>query len=174
MGSIGESVTFSIRLQRPSFYRVVWEGGLVQGGVAWSDGTGDFLRYPGNATESQKNRQMALAGATGISGGAAATIPGTFFADGWGDVLSGAEDEHLKPDETIDQIACHVVMATMHPRGATVTITCWIGQQDHLLHKIQTVRLGLPGNAQADVISTQVHQNIETDQTFSAADFKPL
>jgi hypothetical protein len=215
MGSFGQSSTFSIRLQRPSFYRIVWEGGAGRGGATWSDGTGDFLRYPGAVNEKVKDRQTALAGATGISGGAAANVPGAFFSDAWGgSALSGAGDVQLKPDETVEQVACHVVVSTIHPRGATLTITSWIGLQDHLIHKIQTVTSGMPPAPKLDdselksilqtknkpatpeaiaalrdqmsageeiaeklqksgMISTQIHENIETDKTFTVDDFKP-
>ena len=76
-GGFSLTTKFKIRLQRPSLYRIDWQGSSV--GVTWSDGTGDFLQYSGLPTQKSRNRQMALAGATGISGGAAASIPGTFF-----------------------------------------------------------------------------------------------
>lgn len=143
MGGSDQSTTFTIRLQRPSFYRIVWQGTMGQG-AAWSDGTGDFLRSASMANEKQKDREMALGGATGISSGVAATIPGTFFDQNWGNALGAAGTHVLKPDEAVDKIPCHVVETKIESRGMTLTATCWIGRQDHLIHKYQEVTSGAP------------------------------
>jgi beta-lactamase regulating signal transducer with metallopeptidase domain/outer membrane lipoprotein-sorting protein len=143
MGAINQSTTFTIRLQRPSLYRVAWQGSLGKG-VVWSDGTGDFLRSIGLMNEKQKDREMALASATGISEGAASDLPGTFFDSNWGGNLKSVLEYQLKPDESVDQVACHVVTGTMKSAGMTLTSTIWIGQQDHLIHKIQQVSSGAP------------------------------
>src|ERR1019366_6023930 len=76
------TTTFTIRLARPNLYRIEWEqpvhSSYSNKGVVWSAGEGDFMVMGDGDAQKQASRQLALGGATGISGGAAATIPGTF------------------------------------------------------------------------------------------------
>jgi hypothetical protein len=134
VGTFLQEATFTIRLQRQSYYRVTWTGGMT-GGAAWSDGTGDYLRLPGRAVEKQKDREAVLAGATGVSTGAAATIPASFFHENWGGVLNGIGVCHLLPDETVDGVPCHVITSLLQSHGQTINTTLWLGQQDHLIHQ---------------------------------------
>ena len=86
--------TFSIRLQRPNLYRIEWTqttAFFTNGGTVWSAGNGDFLaqnygQYNAKPAKYQ-DMQSALAAATGISGSASSTIPGTFFKQNWGNML---------------------------------------------------------------------------------------
>lgn len=184
-------------------------------GVVWSDGTGDYLHCPGLPNEKQKDQSTALAGATGISGGTAATIPASFFRQHWGDALNGVGECHQLPDDKVDDIPCTVVASTIDSAaGKKMTTTLWIGQQDHLIHKFQQVASGLPSippvnddsvksilqgenkpaipeaiaalrtqlnNAQEaakklsahGITFIQIHRNIQTNQAFTAADFRP-
>jgi outer membrane lipoprotein-sorting protein len=134
---IPQTTTFTMRLQRPSQYRVDWTSPMG-GGSVWSDGKGDFLSLLGH-TEMQKNRMMALASATGVSGSAAATIPGTFFVENWGDALSPGIVSTLEPDERVNTVDCFVVSSQIKPpAGGTMTRTLWIGKADHLIHQSRT------------------------------------
>lgn len=135
VGTFSQEATFTIRLQRQSYYRVTWTGG-ASSGAAWSDGTGDYLRIPGRAAEKEKDREAVLAGATGISTGAAATIPASFFHENWGGVLNGIGVCHLLPDETVDGVPCHVVTSFLQSHGKTTNTTLWLGQQDHLIRQL--------------------------------------
>jgi outer membrane lipoprotein-sorting protein len=160
--------TFNIRLQRPNLYRVDWMQGSdktpVSKGAVWSAGDGDFITmsvggreiYP--TPQKQQNMQMALATATGVSGQASATIPGTFFKQNWGDALmlvaSGRTDLKKEKDETIGGENCHVFSsildtAKLQAEGklpgnmgklgtATSITTLWIGKRDHLIHQTRT------------------------------------
>ena len=88
------TTTFSIKLARPDLYRVGWTQTdeskfattTTKPQAVWSAGEGDFLDMGGGA-EKQKNQEMALSGATGISGGAAFGIPGAFFNLKWSSLL---------------------------------------------------------------------------------------
>ncbi len=77
--------SFTMRLARPALYRIEWEqrsANFLMKGAAWSTGEGHFVIGPGQARpERAKDVSTALSMATGISGGAANTIPGTFFHD---------------------------------------------------------------------------------------------
>ena len=69
--------TFTIKLARPNFYRIEWKQQTPfanLGGVVWSAGDGDFMVSGNLVARKEANQKMALANATGVSGGAAATI----------------------------------------------------------------------------------------------------
>jgi len=143
MGSFDTSVTFTTRLQRPGFYFVDWQSSGPMGkGVVWSDGTGDFLQSGALGLKKETSRELALASATGISGGIAASIPGTFFAEHWGDKLTGAHER--KGDEKIDGVDCYVLTHLLNHDGNDITTILWIGKQDSLIHQIKTKMSKLP------------------------------
>jgi hypothetical protein len=72
---------FTIKLARPQMYQVTWlqkNGFFDHKGALWSDGGQRFFRTLGH-TEQPADSEEGFAGATGVSGGAAATIPSIFF-----------------------------------------------------------------------------------------------
>ena len=155
--------TFSIRLQRPNLYRIDWTsagGFYTSKGVVWADGTGDyFVMGAANKIDTMKpqkmqSMQMALASASGVSGSAAADIPGTFFNQNWGDQLRVISSPRAKvqrlPDEKIGDTDCHVIANGLDPielphntgTSGKVATQLWIGKQDHLIHQIKTTSEG--------------------------------
>jgi hypothetical protein len=157
--------TFHIRLQRPGFYRIDWSqpigNATYSKGVVWSAGDGNFMETSagGNvlAPAKMENRRIALASATGLSSLAAATIPGLFFAENFGDALqlaaSGSTKLTKEPDAKIGDVDCHVFTGTFDPAklpgggklpnnmgsAGTSTTTFWIGKKDHLQHQVRQV-----------------------------------
>jgi outer membrane lipoprotein-sorting protein len=191
----GTTITtaFTIRLARPNLYRIDWEqpvhSSYTNKGAVWSAGEGDFLRM-GSGAEKQASQEMALASATGISGGAAATIPGTFFKMNWGNQLGGlVSSEKQQPDQKVGDVDCYVLTSDSNGR----TRTLWIGKQDFLIHKVRnvtsaeamkTVRAeaakrqpegaaGLPEFKSQGITSTETHENILVDQKIVDKDFVP-
>jgi RNA polymerase sigma factor (sigma-70 family) len=159
--------TFKIRLQRPNHYRVEWTQTtefFTNGGIVWSAGNGDYLMMSHGQYNAKPSRypdmQSALAAATGVSGQASASIPGTFFKQNWGDVLkapaSGKTRLAKQKDESIDGVDCYVLSSSIDPanlpnqgklpdNGGKVgktTTTLWIGKQDYLIHQTQTIMEG--------------------------------
>jgi RNA polymerase sigma factor (sigma-70 family) len=155
--------TFNIRLQRPNLYRIEWTqttAFFTNGGTVWSAGNGDFLVMKHGQYNAQpekcRDMQTALADATGISGQASSTIPGTFFNQNWGNVLklnpAKSTLQKLK-DETVDDVDCFVLSTIIDaanlpnkgklPNNAgnvgKTTTTFWIGKQDYLIHQAQTI-----------------------------------
>jgi len=96
----------------------------------------------------------ALGAATGVSGQASATIPGTFFQQNWGDALkfraAGNTPLTQLPDDTVAGVDCYVVSSASssislpNNGGQTgkTTTTLWIGKQDYLIHQKQEVTEG--------------------------------
>jgi hypothetical protein len=75
--------SFSIRVKKPNLYLISWTQsmgmpGMSQSGAVWSDGTQPYL-YMANSYSKMTGDKIALAAATGISGGAAFTIPALFL-----------------------------------------------------------------------------------------------
>jgi outer membrane lipoprotein-sorting protein len=190
------TTTFTIKLARPNLYRIGWvqtndsaySTTTTKPQSVWSAGDGDFLDMLGQGPKKQTNQEMALSSATGISGGAAATIPSAFFKTQWGDQLSGAErnDKEL-PDEKVGDTDCYVFSGSSKGRTSMI----WIGKQDFLIHQVRTltsasamkaaleeaakvnpgVAAHMPAIAPHDLTSTETHTNIVVNQKLTASDF---
>jgi RNA polymerase sigma factor (sigma-70 family) len=186
------TTTFTIKLARPNLYRIEWEqpetSSYTNKGVVWSAGEGDFMVMGNGGEMKQSSRESALGGATGVSGSAAATIPGTFFKMNWGNQLGGSvAGEKRQADEKVGDVDCYVFTSEL--KGTTKTI--WIGKQDFLIHQVRTVTSAeamkavmaqaakrnpeiaarMPKTEYTDDISTETHENIVLNQKFSPADF---
>ena len=131
---------------------------------------------------------MALSGATGISGGAAATIPSAFFKTAWGDQL-GATARNATPqaDEKIGDTDCYVFSRSFK----LITSTIWIGKQDFLIRQVRTVTSAaamkavmdeaakvdpattahMPAIAPHDLTSIETHTNLVLNPKLAAPDF---
>lgn len=194
LNGITSTHTFTLKLDRQDRYRIEWEHSsestgfnATNKGAVWSAGNGDFLDT-GSGAQPQASRELALSSATGISGGAAATIPGTFFKLNWGDQLGGsAQNGKKQPDEKIGGADCYVL--TSEVKGRTKTL--WIGKQDFLIHQTRVVtsaeaiKAALAEAAKRNpeisavrpkfdpqgITSTETHANIVLNKQFTQADF---
>jgi outer membrane lipoprotein-sorting protein len=190
------TTAFNIKLARPNLYRIEWvqtndsasSTTTTKPQSVWSAGDGDFLDMLGQGPKKQTNQEMALSSATGISGGAAATIPSAFFKTQWGNQLGGAErnDKQL-PDEKVGNTDCYVFSGSLKGRTSTI----WIGKQDFLIHQVRTltsaaamkaaleeaakanpsVAAHMPAIEPHDLISTETHTNIAVNQKLTPSDF---
>lgn len=192
---IASSYTFTVKLARTNLYQVGWwqEGEMfIPKGMVWSAGNGDFL-WMGKNFKPQKytEKELALAGATGISGGAAASVPGTFFKMNWGNQLTAVTSQAVrKADEKIGDVDCYVLS---HDLGGRTNIL-WIGKQDLLIHQVENdtsaakMKAMLEAQAQknpqiramldttgAQLLqeskSIETHQNIVINPTLTSTDF---
>src|ERR1041385_3528253 len=84
---LNTETTFSIKLKKPNLYLIVWDQrvpmtfNLPQSGAVWNNGTGPYLYMGGKRAYSKMGSdEIALGAATGISGGAAFTIPSLFLS----------------------------------------------------------------------------------------------
>ncbi len=128
--------TFSIRLARPRLYRIEWEQhapNMISKGTAWSAGDGNFITIPGLANPIQpKDISTALSMATGISGGAAGTIPEIFFGLS-SDRLKAFKDAAFRQDADIEGDPCYVITGKI----GTIEMTMWISRKSKLLRQIR-------------------------------------
>jgi hypothetical protein len=189
------TTTFSIKLARPSLYRISWvqtndspyATTTTKPQSVWSAGDGDFLEMLGQGPKKQKNREFALSSATGISGGAAANIPGTFFKMSWGNQLGAfVSMAKQRADEKVGDVDCYVFFSESPGRSKTL----WIGKQDFLIHQVRNetsaaamqkvmddaakINPGAPhppNFVAHDVASTETHTDIVLNPTLSTSDF---
>lgn len=190
------TTTFNIKMARPNLYRINW----IQSNDSayattttklqsvWSAGDGDFLDMLGRGPKKQKNQEMALSGATGISAGAAATVPSAFFKLHWGDQLGNAERiDKQQADQTIGDADCYVFAGSLKGRTSTI----WIGKADFLIHQVRTVTSAAATKEAMDeaarmspdvaahrfhidpqeITSTETHTNIVVNEKLTASDF---
>ncbi|HEV2693983.1 MAG TPA: hypothetical protein VG347_13900, partial [Verrucomicrobiae bacterium] len=133
--TIAKSYLFTLKLARTDLYQIVWRQGDEIKGAAWSAGNGDSL-WMGNGFEPKqfKNKDQTLAAATGISGGVAGNLPGTFFNMNWGGLLRTHQADFIRaPDDKVGDVDCFVLTYAAGGHANTV----WIGQQDYLIHQVE-------------------------------------
>jgi outer membrane lipoprotein-sorting protein len=125
--------TFSIKLARPELYRIEWEEqapNMSFRGTAWSAGDGHFITMPGQASPAQpKDISTAFSMATGVSGGAASTIPAIFFDLSFNS-LKFSKDASFRQDADIEGDPCYVITTK-------AGVTMWISKKSKLLRQIR-------------------------------------
>lgn len=164
-GGQATTTTFSLRLQRPNLFRVLWtqtSGNLTNTGRWWSDGNTNFGENSsyllGGAVGQETNDEptimwlpFALSDERTESW-LASLIPEIFFAE----IFRSIEQDNILTqitsyptnttlsDGKIGNIDCHVVSITFNAvnfpnfhTGRTIA-RLWIGKQDYLLRQIQS------------------------------------
>ncbi len=104
--------------------------------VVWTDGKSVLTWWDLNQEkESENSLGLALAGATGVSGGSAHTIPALLIpAEVGGRPLTDIRNPTRGADATIDDTHCFVIIGSYadHP------ITLWIEKQTYLIRRIDS------------------------------------
>jgi hypothetical protein len=168
MGSLtAASFNFTIQLARTNLYKVVWwqgEESFTPKGAVWSAGNGNYLWMAalGATARKEQSQELAIASATGISGGAAASIPGTFFKMNWGGVLAAATQSARLPDEKIGDADCFVLKSDAKGR----TNILWIAKSDFLLRQIEN---DVSGTQIKNMMEEQAKNNAQVRNMLAAA-----
>ena len=133
--------SFSILLKKPDMYRITWTQkgmpmpGMSQSGAVWSDGTQPYL-YMGIMQSYSKieGDDMALASATGISGGVAHTIPSFFITSsiGTADPFSGLNNPRIEKIENVGDEECYVIAGDS---AISKDVKFWISKKDFMIRK---------------------------------------
>jgi|SRR5882724_4004202 len=163
--TIAKSYLFTVKLARTNLYQVVWRQAGEIRGAAWSAGNGDFL-WMGKGFELKKckDRETAIASATGVSGGVAANLPGTFFGMNWGSLLRVHQADFVRaPDDKVGEVDCFVLTHDANGRVNTV----WIGKTDFLIHQIEN---DTSGKAVREALEAQAKSNPQIRAMLDAAD----
>ena len=190
------TTTFTTKLARPRLYRIEWQQTTETASSSvktppqalWSAGEGDFLK---NARGEQKlaSSELAFASTTGISGGATAAVPGTFFATVWGNQFVGSgAGKRQEAAEKVGDVDCYVLTWELQQGSAR---TLWIGKQDFLIHQMRDLmspeafkaatELGAKNNpahkpvpaqlTSQGISTTETHTNIVTNPSLTPSDF---
>jgi outer membrane lipoprotein-sorting protein len=135
--------SFSIILKKPNLYLISWTQknmpmpGMAQSGTVWSDGTQPYL-YMGIMSAYSKitTDEMALASATGISGGAAFTIPSLFLSafKEQSAPFSRLKDPKIEKVEKVGKEECYVLSG---PSAISKRETFWISKTSYLITKYE-------------------------------------
>jgi outer membrane lipoprotein-sorting protein len=151
--------SFTMLLKKPNLYLISWEqtGIVPQSGAAWNDGNQPYL-YMGatNAYAKMESDEIALGGATGISGGAAFTIPSLFLpvftqpAE-----LSRLNDPQIERSEAVEGDDCYVIAG---PSAFSAKETFWVSKESHLIRKY---RRSLEGASIPDFTDEQIEEGVK-------------
>ena len=133
--------SFSVTLKKPNLYVITWAQknsplpAMAQTGAVWSDGAQPYL-YMGvtKAYGKMENDQIALGGATGISGGAAYTIPSLFLDafKGQASPFARFKDPTIEGSEKIDDEDCYVISA---PSKVSKQEKLWVSKKSFLIKR---------------------------------------
>lgn len=144
---VKSETSFTIKLKKPNLYLISWQhnstslpqsvSGPTQTSAVWSDGTQPYL-YIGIGEQKNyskmSNDDAAFAGATGISQGAASTVPSLFFSDlkAFNNPFARLTAPQLIGTEQVAGEDCYVI------RGGSPVYkdeTYWIAKRDFLIRK---------------------------------------
>ena len=133
--------SFSILLKKPDLYLISWTqknmpmAGMDRSGAVWSDGTQPFL-FMGvvNAYSKMSSDEIALGGATGISGGAAFTIPSLFLSvfKEQPKLLSRLTNPKVEVGEKVGEEECYVISGSS---SISKKETFWVSKTSYLIKK---------------------------------------
>lgn len=133
--------SFSIILKKPNLYLISWTQkntampGRSQSGAVWSDGTQPYLYMGGmNAYSKMGSDELALASATGISGGAAFTIPSLFLSvfKEQPAPFSRLKDPQIEMTEKVGEEDCYVISGSS---SISKKETFWVSKTNYLIRK---------------------------------------
>ena len=158
---INSKTSFSILLKKPNLYLISWKQkdqpvpGIYQSGAVWSDGTQPYL-YIGimNAYSKMTTDEMALGSATGISEGAAFTIPSLFLSEfrDQADPFSRIIDPKIDKVEKVGDEDCYVLSGQSYISRKE---TFWISKKNYIIRKYER-SLALPeGGAEIPEITDE-------------------
>ena len=131
--------SFSIILKKPNLYLISWSqermSGMSQSGAVWSDGTQPYFYMAGmNAYSKMGSDELALASATGISGGAAFTIPSLFLSvfKEQPDPFSRLKDPQIEMTEKVGDEDCYVISGSS---SISKKEAFWVSKTSYLIKK---------------------------------------
>jgi len=138
---VNAETSFSIILKKPNLYLISWTQknmampGMSQSGAVWSDGAQPYLYMGGmNAYSKMGSDELALGGATGISGGAAFTIPSLFLSvfKEQPAVFSRLKDPQIEMTEKVGEEDCYVISGSS---SISKKEAFWVSKTSYLIKK---------------------------------------
>ncbi len=132
--------SFSILLEKPNLYLIFWTqsmpiSNMTQSGAVWSDGTQPYL-YMGimNSYSKMSSDASALSSATGISSGAAFTMPSLFLSvfKEQDSPFFRLKDPKVEKIEKVGEEDCYVLSG---PSTVSKKEIFWISKASYLIRK---------------------------------------
>jgi Predicted periplasmic protein (DUF2092) len=146
-------------LKHLTIKRTIWSNTL--GTSTSTEGWGQPLQ-----TRKDDSLELAVARATGVSGGSAHTIATLLMLKIWttpfGVSLPNLASPKLIGIETVEGAECYHIAGTAAWGGQ---YDLWIGTNDHLLRKL--------ARAIADAPEVELHRDIEINEAIAAESFSP-
>lgn len=138
--NVTTETSFTVLLKKPNLYLITWSQKIpgmpeTQTGAVWNDGTQRYLYMSGvNAYCPMPDDASALGAATGISSGAAATIPFAFLslAEMGDNPFSRLETPKVQGSENIGGEDCHLVSG---PSPISKEERFWISNENGLMRQ---------------------------------------
>ena len=138
---VDTETSFSILLKKPNLYLISWTQKnsampqMSQSGAVWSEGDQPYL-YMGqmNAYSKMGSDEVAVGAATGISGGAAFTIPSLFLAafEEQPSPFSRLVEPTIEREEKVGNEDCYVISG---PSIISKKETFWVSKKSYLITK---------------------------------------
>jgi outer membrane lipoprotein-sorting protein len=148
--------TFTIKLARPQMYRIDWEQRLTSmKGSVWSDGESRFVTIA-DQTSQPADTGTAIAMATGVSGGAANTIPSIFFNLSANRIPRRSNGVAITGEERIDGDDCYVLKAA----SGNMETTFWVSKDSKLIRRVRTDSSGFKPPEITDDVRRQALQSM--------------
>ena len=118
--------------------------GTVRLNIVNRDGNNKVMKYFGSAAVEVQSFALAMAGATGISSGAAIMIPNLLMPGEiktrHKNIFRSISDAKLEASEVIDGRSCYKIMGKEDPEDKEGYVRIWISKADYLIRKIETDR----------------------------------
>jgi len=159
---------FKLFFSRPNRFRFEWLDYYLQNSgrlnVVWSDGADTFGYWEPDRYEKKESLEMGIAGATGISGGSAYTIPRLLMPtiDGW--VLTELTKTNLAGKEIFEGELCYRIKGLDLDGDLTEV---WISKKDFLIRKVTTHS----SFEDFSTVEEEIHRNIRINQPLANATF---
>lgn len=168
-----EKKPFKTYFQRPALFRFEWidyspyKNGRVN--IVWSNGKDTFTYWEPDRYEKDESLVMGIAGATGVSSGAAHTLSRLLMEEIMsGFALTDLTDLSIVGSEQFEGELCYRINGK-HPSGSVFEL--WIGKSDYLVRKLRT-------RSKFESFSTleeEIHRNIKINAPIASSvfNFKP-
>jgi hypothetical protein len=129
-------LTFKTFFARPSKFRFEWQEG-DNFNIIWCDGIQSYSLY--HWDKKQENRESlsrAIAGATGVSSGAAHAVPALLISRvrATSNHLLRLKDCQVKGSDTLDGIDCHLIVGSAQRNSDTIIL---VSKTDFSLRRIR-------------------------------------
>jgi outer membrane lipoprotein-sorting protein len=160
-GGTIEKMPFKTFFKRPNLFRFEWtEYGITKLGrvyLIWCNGKEAFTYWEPDRYEKNESLSSAIAGATGVSSGAASNVSVFLMPEKyWSSPLQRLVNVSLLGEDVFEGVRCYHIKAA---EGEDL-VELWVGKTDFLLHKLRQETRSREGVR----IKEEIRRKIQVDQ----------